>query len=139
MEQEKILGHYFPCCQFCVHDGNCELKHFELMGLSSAGKVDDTPYPGHENLVWHLSVFQDNRRRGTCAGRIMKSGSIFIPLICECGTAINSFCKKFTLNKKGRKRLKLAKGIAKEKRIELSEIDPEDLPPLDPNYEAIGY
>ncbi len=139
MEQEKILGRYFACCQFCVHDGNCELKHFELMGLPSADKVDDTPYPGHENLGWHLSAFQDNRQRGTCAGRIMKSGSIFIPLICECGTAINSFCKKMTPNKKGRKRLELAKRIAEEKGIELSEIDPEDLPPLDPNYEAIGY
>lgn len=138
MEREKILGRYFPCCQFCEHDGNCELKHFELMGLPSAGKVDDTPYPGHEDLGWHFGVFQGNRRRGTCAGRIMKSDSIFFPLICECGTVIDSFCKKLTPNKKGRKRLKLAKGIAREKGIELSEIDPDDLPPLDPNYESVA-
>ena len=67
----------------------------------------------------------------------MKSGSIYIPLICECGTAINSFCKKMTPNEKGKKRLKLAKRIAKKRGIKLSEIDPDDLPPLDPNYEAV--
>lgn len=138
MERERLLGHYFSCCQFCEHDGNCELRHFELVGLPSAGKIDDTPYPGHEDLSWHLSTFQGNRQRGTCAGRIVKSGSIYFPLVCECGTAIDSFCRKLTPNEKGRERLELAKRIAEEKGIEFSEVDPDDLPPPDPNYESVA-
>ncbi len=137
MGQEKILGHYFACCQFCEHDGNCELKHFEFMGLPSAGKVDDTPYPGHEDLGWHFSTFQGRIARGACAGRIMKTDSIFFPLACECGTVVDSPCRKLTPNEKGRERLELAEKIAEEKGVELSEITPNDLPELDSNYEAV--
>jgi hypothetical protein len=142
-----LTGHYFPYCQFCEHDGNCELRHNEFLGLNSQGKVDKSRYPGHEDLTWHFSAFQGNRRRGTCAGRIMKSGSIFIPLVCECGTAISSltfsylfgidsFCRKFRPNEKGKQRKKLAEKIAKKKDISIEKIKPEDLPEPEP-YDSV--
>lgn len=146
MEEKKLTGHYFPYCQFCKYDGKCELRHNEFLGLPTQGKVDDSGYSGHENLGWHFSVFQKNNPRGTCNGRILATGSIFIPLYCECGTAVSSLalnalsgkgmCAKFQKNERGKKRLALAKRIAKRKSIPLSEIDPEDLPELNPRYKA---
>lgn len=145
---ENLTGHYFPYCQFCEHDGSCELRHNEFLGLNSQGKVDKTGYPGHEDLAWHFSVFQTRSKRGTCSGGIRASGSIYFPLQCECGTVICSlglaslfgteFCRKFKPNEKGRRRLKLAEKIAKERGISIEEIGPDDLP--EPEfYDSVMY
>ena len=107
-----ITGHYFTYCQLCKHDGNCELKHYEVLGMRSSGKIDKTPYPGHENLRWHFSFLQTGTIRGMCAGRIIATISPFYPLACACGTVINgSNCQKFEPNEEGLKRKKVAHEI----------------------------
>lgn len=136
---KEITGGYFTYCQFCLHDGDCALTHNEFMGQPSAGKIDKTGYPGHEDLSWHFSTFQSGQR-ASCFGRIRVTDSLFIPLVCECGTAISSFiwgqfCAKFEENEKGLERLKLAKEIARKKHIAIEETTPY-LPPLDENYHA---
>jgi len=88
-------------------------------------------------LKWHFSVFQKGTMRSKCTGRILPTDSIFLPLFCECGTAINdSMCGKFKPNKKGERRIKLAKEIAEKKGIDVSDVCPEDLPKL-PVYSSI--
>ena len=73
------------------------------MGVESGDEISKDPYPGHENLRWHFSTFQRGTTRSQCIGRILPTDSIFLPLSCECGTAINdSMCGKFKPNKKVR-------------------------------------
>lgn len=113
-----INGGYFPYCQWCTHDGSCELRHYEFSGVESKDEVDKSEYPGHEDLRWHYSGFQGQSQRAACNGRIQASGSIFTPLVCECGTAISSlhitvlmgigFCRKFNPTEAGIKRNELA-------------------------------
>jgi len=93
MTGEILTGHYFPYCQICKHDGSCELKHYEFLGIKPKGEIDRTAYQGHEDIEWHLTAFQgsDSRgNRGACTGRIHATGSIFYPLACGCGTVISS-------------------------------------------------
>lgn len=141
---KEIKGGYFPYCQFCRHDGNCELKHYEFMGQPSTDKVDHSPYPGHEDLGWHMSAFQSGSR-ASCSGRIRVSDNLYFPLICECHTAISSLtmqdlsgriCAKFEENEKGLERLELAKRIAQKKHISVEETF-DYLPPIDENYIAV--
>lgn len=116
------------------------------MGVKSGSGIDKTPYPGHEDLSWHMTGFQRGSQRSACTGRIFKTDSIFYPLMCECATAISSLassslfggggCAKFLPNEKGQERIIIAESIAKEREIELSEVLPEELPPPDPDYEA---
>lgn len=136
---QALTGHYFPYCQFCTHDGRCELRHNELLGLPPGNGVDSTPYPGHENIRWHFSAFQRNSTRGQCTGRIKPSGSFFLPLVCECGTAVDSFCQKFSPNEKGKQRTKLAEQIASQKGVSVADLDPEDLPELDRGYYSVAF
>ena len=140
MKRNELLGGYFYCCQFCIHDGLCELRHCDFMGAPAGEGVDHSLYPGHENIAWHLSAFQLGSSRSQCTGKIRKNNSIFYPLICECGTAIDSpVCQKLTLNDKGKERLILAQEIAKKRGVELSEIksDDEDLPEINPLYISV--
>jgi hypothetical protein len=115
--------------------------------MESGGKVDDSPYTSHEDVSWGISGFQRGLKRGTCTGRIHETGSIYYPLACECGTVLSSLqfsavlgagsCAKFQPNEGGKERMKMAEEIAKERGIELSEIDPEELlPEPDPCYRA---
>lgn len=142
---KEIRGGYFPYCQFCKHDGICELKHHEFMGQPSAEKVDESPCPGHEDLGWHNTAFQFTQR-ANCSGRIGISDNFYTPLICECHTVISSlalqelsggFCAKFGENEKGLERLKLAKKVARRKHIALEKVTSDDLPDIDENYSAV--
>jgi len=136
--KENILkGGYFQLCQFCEHDGQCILLHHEFMGVEPGDGVSKIPYPGHENLKWHFSVFQKGTMRSKCTGRILPTDNIFLPLSCECGTAINdSMCEKFKPNEKGKRRIKLTEEVAEKKGIDKSDVCPEDLPEL-PFYRSI--
>lgn len=145
---KEIKGGYFPYCQFCKHDGNCELKHHEFMGQRSTGKVDTSCYSGHEDLGWHMTAFQSGQRT-SCSGRIRVSDNLYVPLICECGTRISSltmqqlsgqFCAKFEENEKGLERLELAKEVARKKGIPLEEVTSDDLPEIpeiEEGYQAV--
>lgn len=143
-DSDKLTGHYFPYCQFCSHDGRCELRHNQFLGLPSQGSIDKSVYSGHEDLPFHMTVFQNGTERGTCNGHIQRTGSVYYPLGCECGTVISSlslsglfgggFCQKFSPNEKGNERLRLAKQLAEERGVELSEISADDLPEPDPDY-----
>lgn len=146
--ENDLKGHYFPYCQFCRHDGKCELRHHEFLGLPSQGQTDRTSYRSHEDVRWGLSIFQQGTTRGTCSGRIHETGSIFYPLGCECGTVLSSLtltcllgsggmCGKFDPNIRGRMRLILAKRIARRKHIAFRNVSPDNLPPLDPEYRAV--
>jgi len=46
------------------------------------------------------------------------------------------FCAKFQPSEKGKERMRMAEKIAKEKGIDISEVDPDDLPPADEKYVA---
>ncbi len=132
-------GNYFLYCQFCEHDGNCELRHHEFLGLPSSGKVDRSPYQGHEALAWHFATFQRKTARGGCNGRILENDNCFLPLQCECGTVIGGVgiaitCAKLTPNSLGRQRIAIALEIASRKGISLEEVDDSDLPPIDHDY-----
>ena len=163
LESQLILGRYFTYCQWCIHDGSCVLRHNEFLGQPSNEKIDRSPYPGHEDLRWHLSAFQRSSHRANCNGRIHASGSIFVPLVCECGTALSSLtfssllntgmCKKFSPNRKGKRRKRIAaeilarRGITFKKAGEkirkkdyLKEKELEEVEgrcPEDPLYKAI--
>lgn len=152
MSFKKILGGYFIYCQQCKNDGNCILKHHEYMGVASQGRVDETPYHGHEDLAWHGTAFQRRSSRATCAGRISATNSFFYPLACECGTVVSSLtlsgaiCQKFKPNGKYKMREVLAKALivvrkqespqlfydefddilTKEEQIRLDELCPPD-------------
>ena len=143
---QPLKGGYFFYCQWCRFDGHCILRHNQFLGMKSSGKIDKTPYPGHEDVGWHFIAAQRGTKRGMCHGRIYKTDSIYFPLACECGAVIPSlrfssifgiFCAKFQPNEKGKERLRIAQEIAKKKGIKLSEIDFDDLPPPDPNYKAV--
>ena len=139
-EQKELRGGYFRYCQWCEHDGNCTLRHHEFMGAPDGGQVDKTPYSGHEDLRWAFSIFQDNTSRATCNGVIRATGSIFLPLGCQCGTVISGVCRKMKPNEKHVRALAIAEKIAKERGIQLSEVDPAEFPlsEFDPNYEHIA-
>lgn len=115
------------------------------MGQPSAGKVDTSGYPGHEDLGWHMSTFQSGPR-ASCSGRIRVSDNLYLPLICECHTRISSLtiqdlsgriCAKFEENEKGLERLELAKKVARRKHIALEKVTSDDLPEIDENYIAV--
>lgn len=120
------------------------------MGVKSSGKIDRTSYPGHEDVVWHQTAAQHRNPRASCNGRIYYSTNLFIPLMCECGTAITSlalapalggrvFCAKFQPNKKGKERLRIAEKIAKDQGIDISQVSSKDLPRPDPKYQAVMH
>ncbi len=142
----EITGHYFTYCQWCQCDGECVLLHNEYLGLPPGGKTDTTPYPGHENLRWHMSGFQGNSPRGMCTGRIRQTDSMFYPLACDCGTAISSltfsrifgsgFCGKFDPNEKGKLREQQAKELARKRHQRIDQVL-HLLPPPDENYHAV--
>ena len=122
-QRQPISGGYFPYCQFCLHDGNCALRHCDFLGMPSSQKTDASiPYGGHEDFTWLFSMFQINHSRGCCSGRIAQTISPFYPLQCSCGTVINSLsltgsiggntCQKFTPNARGQLRLTTAQEIA---------------------------
>jgi len=122
MQFRKLLGHYFPYCQWCKFDGQCELKHCEFIGVEPGEGIDNSPYPGHENLAWHGSAFQGKSSRASCTGRISATDNLFYPLGCKCGTMISSLtlsslfsqmCAKFVPNPKGRMREVIATAIIK--------------------------
>jgi len=145
MGRASLKGKYFLYCQWCRRDGHCILRHYQFLGTKSSGQVDRSFCPGHEDLAWHLSGFQQDTKRTTCNGRIYKTDSVYYPLQCECGTAISSltfsfifgrFCAKFQPNENGKERLRIAEEIAEKRGIELSEVDLKDLPEPDPNYVA---
>lgn len=146
LESREITGHYFSYCQFCEHDGKCELKHHEYLGRPGSEGVDKTPYRSHEDLAWHMSSAQQNTPRGNCVGRIKATASLYYPLQCECGTVINSLtfgllfgsdmCAKFEPNELGKERLELAKSIARTKHRALRKLNPAWLPDTDPDYHA---
>ena len=113
MWKKRIKGRYFKYCQFCSHDGVCELLHCEFMGAKNSGKIIPSRKAfDHENLTEVFSMFQYGNVRQFCAGRICATGSTFYPLQCECGTVINSMrmaqvfggnpfvCAKFSPNEK---------------------------------------
>lgn len=132
-----VKGAYFELCQFCVHDGSCELRHHEFMGVSAGPGIDQSPYPGHEDLTWHFSSFQNGSSRAHCTGRIGRSKAHYLPLGCECGTAVTDIsCQKFAANEAGHRRRRLAIQIALQRGLELEKVRSEDLPPPEP-YEAI--
>ncbi len=147
MRKEQIKGGYFVYCQWCRRDTHCRLRHCQFMGAKPAGQIDRTPYPSHEDLSYGLTAFQQKPHRAACNGLICKTGSIFYPLVCQCGTAISSLtlssalnlnmCAKFQPNEKGKERIKIAQDIAKKRKIDLSDVSPEGLPEADPNYVAI--
>ncbi len=134
--KRDLTGGYFHYCQFCKHDGSCELKHYEFMGVPPGEGVDRSPFHHHEDLRWGFSAFQQNTSRAQCTGRIRATDSIFFPLVCECGTVVDSFCRKFVPNGRGKERVALAKQIAAQRGIALSEITPEDLP-NPPPYDSV--
>lgn len=146
-KRKFLKGAYFAYCQWCRWDGHCNLRHYQFLGMKPAEKIDDSPYPGHEDLNWHLSIFQKNSERGMCCGRIYEIESIYCPLQCECGTVISSltfsanmgtgFCAKFRPNEKGKERMRIADKISKEKNVKISEIDLDELCPSDPDYDAV--
>ncbi len=141
----ELTGHYFTYCQWCKNDNNCVLLHHEFLGLPTNGKVDATPYPGHENLRWHMSGFQSDSRRGMCFGRIHATGNIFYPLGCDCGTVISSltfsgivnsgYCAKFEPNEKGKLREQQARSLSRKRHQRIDQIL-HLLPPPDENYRA---
>lgn len=135
MMKRDLTGGYFPCCQFCKHDGSCELKHYEFMGVPPGGGIDRSPFH-HENLSWGFSLFQRNTSRAQCTGRIRATDRLFFPIACECGTVVDSFCQKFVPNEKGEERMALARQIAAQKEVALSEITTEDLP-TPPPYNSV--
>ncbi len=143
---QPLTGHYFTYCQFCVHDGKCELRHCEFLGLPSAGEKG----PGfhhHEEIVDLLTIFQENTPQGCCNGRIVATDSPFIRLRCECGVAVSSlglndipggtFCHKFQPNEPGQARQKIAQEIASQRGISLCDVTPEDLPAINDSYHAV--
>lgn len=139
--RRELLGRYFPYCQWCRHDGNCALRHCDFLGVLPGAGVDQTPYPGHENVSWHFSSFQvlgDKMvMRAQCTSRVRETNSIFLPLACECGTAIDGgFCQKFLANEAGAERLRIAEKLARERGIPTSEVPFGDLPPLDSLYRS---
>ncbi len=137
--EEELRGGYFRYCQWCEHDGNCILRHCEFMGAPCSDRVDPNGYPGHEDLRWHFSWAQAGTSRSTCNGRIKPTNAFFIPLACECGTAISGVCRKMKPNEKHARSMVIAEKIAKEKGIELSEVDPTEFPypEFDPSYKYI--
>lgn len=146
LREKELTGHYFTYCQWCKNDGKCVLRHHEFLGLPAGEGTDRTSYSSHEDLSWGFSAFQKGVRRGRCVGRILASGSVYLPLVCECGTAINSLtfatvfntglCGKFEPNEKGKERMQIAKEIARRRHLALAKVDPEWLPDPDPNYWA---
>ncbi|MFA5052591.1 MAG: hypothetical protein WC565_00820 [Parcubacteria group bacterium] len=157
MSQEKFIeGHYFPYCQWCVNDGHCILRHCEFMGIkpNAEGKVDDTPYRGHENISWHMSGFQMKTRRAACVGKIYETDSIYFPLACECGTVISSLCfgttfgtglcAKFQPNRNGKamfrfvRWIKFMRWLRREEEFNLlEELESIDASWVDHNYHSI--
>jgi hypothetical protein len=154
-QRHHILGGYFPYCQFCLHDGNCALRHCDFLGNTSCDGIDDSiPYRGHEDFVWLFSIFQHNSPRGNCSGHISQTNSIFYPLQCSCGTVLNSLsmssilgnhsCQKFTPNHRGKLRLVIAQEIAARRQANpekdiLTETELDELEqrcPLDQGYQS---
>ena len=146
MTLEPLKGHYFTYCQWCRRDGRCHLRHYQFLGQKRGKGKDKTPYPGHENLRWHASAFQTGSERGSCTGKILKSESFYYPLMCECGTVISSLtfsallnphvCAKFQPNERGKEIRRQAEEIARQKGIDLLEVDPEGILEPDPDYLA---
>jgi hypothetical protein len=134
------LGRYFNCCQYCIHDGSCELKHHEFMGTPAGNGIDTMPYQGHEGHEWLYSVAQKKSLRAMCTGRIRQTESRYYPLQCECGTSITGLgisdidCKKFSINQKGLDRKAACEKIAAEHGVNLIDLDPELYPPHDESY-----
>jgi hypothetical protein len=146
-----LKGNYFPYCQICKYDGNCELKHYEFLGIKPKGEVDKTPYKSHEDVAWPLSAFQTGSDRAACTGRINETGSIYYPLACECGTAISSLtfskvlgaslCQKFEFDggKRVLEKVAVAKELARKRHKAWVPILVSDIldNPYDANYYAV--
>lgn len=140
-----LKGAYFPYCQWCRKDGHCILRHYQFLGVEFADHANEFRF-AHEDLSCNMSAFQRNTTRAVCGGRIFETESFYLPLYCECGTVISSltlstamgtgFCAKFQPSEKGKERMRMAEKIAKEKGIDISEVDPDDLPPADEKYVA---
>lgn len=150
-ERRELKGGYFIYCQFCNHDGNCELKHNELLGLPANEKIHrrfgvNAAFE-HENLSCASSAFQKNKVIGTCTGRIIETESLYFPLICsKCETVISSLtlqhmsgtcCAKFEPNEYYQKCIGNMEQIAKEKGITLDEVDFSYYPEPDEAYIAV--
>jgi hypothetical protein len=139
-----INGAYFPYCQFCVHDGSCALRHCDYLGTPEGSGVDTSPYVSHEDFAWAFSSFQSGTSRARCSGRILQIDSHFLPLQCECGTAINSlsffhhFCSQFEPNEAGMRRRRLMHCIAVECGISYEEAA-KALPEPDEDYPAAMF
>ena len=142
----ELKGGYFQYCQWCRHDGNCELKHNEFTGMKP-DPYQARPTYSHEDVSQELIAFQEGTPKGGCPGRIVATDNFYMPLACrECQSTIPSIslqvsfyrmCRKFGANEKGVERLELAKKIASEKGIKLEEVTPDLLPPPDPNYKSV--
>ncbi len=132
---KEIHGGYFVQCQYCEHDGSCELRHHEFMGISSRGEVNKFRF-NHEDLTLLFSWAQYGKEVSRCSGRVGGTGSIFFPVMCECSASISGSCQKFVPNQKGEERQMHAERIAEEKGISLDELDLDDLPPHDPSYHS---
>ena len=142
----ETKGGYFPYCQWCKYDGDCELKHNEFRGLPPNPSLN-TPRFSHENLAREFVAFQNIEDNGSCTGRIVAEENIYLPLVCgECHCAVPSLamqggfyglCRRFDTNQKGQERMKLARQIAREQGGGVSDIDPELLPPGDPDYRSV--
>ena len=132
-----IKGAYFASCQFCTHDGSCELRHNEFTGLSPAPGVDTKTCLGQEDFAWHFVSFQKDTPRAHCSGRIGVTGSENLPLCCECGTAIDDIsCQRFVPNDFGKKRIMEAMRLAVKRGVGLNEIRCADLSSPGP-YQAV--
>lgn len=151
-ERGELKGGYFIYCQFCKHDGNCELTHNEFLGLEGNEEIHRqfgvNASFNHEDLSATFSAFQGNSILGTCTGRIaLTESSLFFPLACsKCGTVINSLafqdltgscCAKFDPNEFYQKHLVKMMKIAERKRITLNEVDTRYHPKTDESYEAV--
>ena len=149
-ERRELKGGYFTYCQFCKLDGHCELRHNDFLGLPANEKIRrrfgvNAGFE-HENLSGAFTAFQANKVIGTCTGRIIKTDSFYIPLICsECETAVSSLtlqhmsgtrCAKFDPNEAYQKCIENMKRVAKKKGITLDEVDSSCYPQPDEAYKA---